>query len=187
MKKKNSLAILAVVFLLFLVSSCAQPQVPEKENKKSAAPSLKPFINEKYGFSFIHSTEWQEITSDLPDRWALRGDDENTIVFVVSPAQSQDVLTLGRAQAMRDMFDGKQASELTPEDLAGVFAIIKLDTFNNKEWYTYGIKFSNKQLDSLISGTVCNGNEIVLVLVNDAQAFDNSQEIYTGILESFKC
>ena len=65
--------------------------------------------------------------------------------------------------------------------------MVKLAAFNDATWYTYAINFSDKNVNSIVSGTLCNDNEINLVLVSDFGTFDKSKVIYSDMLNSFEC
>ena len=65
--------------------------------------------------------------------------------------------------------------------------MVKLASFNGKTWYTYAIKFSDKNVDSIVSGTLCDDNEINLVMVSSFDSYEKNKIIYSDMLTSFKC
>lgn len=172
--------IVAVLAVLVFLAGCTQVE------KKPAAQELA-FKSDKYGFSFNYPSGWRESNADLPDRWALLGKDNSTILLLVSKPRSSDLVTLGRSQAIRDLYDKEKMSSLKEEDIKKVFEIVKIENFNGIQWYSYGMKFSDKNIDSLVSGTICKGNEIMMVVVSTPKSFDMNREIYMGMLGSFKC
>ena len=65
--------------------------------------------------------------------------------------------------------------------------MVKIDSFNGRNWFTYGINFSSKNLNSLVSGALCGDNEVIFVLVSDFSTFDKNKNEYTNILNTFNC
>ncbi|HLG23421.1 MAG TPA: hypothetical protein VI564_00660 [Candidatus Nanoarchaeia archaeon] len=181
--KKNTKFFLPV-FIVFLIISLAGCKKPDAVPKK---PEILHFQSGKYGFSFDYPSEFEEVTRDLPDKWALIDGNKNTMLFVVNKAEIKDIRSLAMSQALRDLHNGSGISQLKKEDIEQVMQNVKFTSFNNNTWYTYGMKFSDKDVESLISGILCGDEEIVFVLVNDAVTFDIRQQIYSKMLESFKC
>jgi len=168
--------------LLILAAGC--------KNAKSSeitGMGVLQFKSEAYGFSFSYPDKWEEVSRDLPDKWALLDKNRNTILFLVNKAQKNDLLALGRLQALRDVYNEDKIPDLSEAELQKTFEIVKLEYFNNREWYTYGIKFSDKDVNSLVSGTLCQGNEIVFVLVSDYLSFDKNKATYTNMISTFEC
>ena len=153
---------------------------------ETKTPQTLNFVNEKYGFSFSYPSGWEEVTRDLPDKWAILDKNKNTILFVVNEAKVKDIRSLAMSQALRDLHNGSIAT-LKQEEINTVMENVKFASFNNNTWYTYGMKFSDKGVESLVSGILCGDKEIVFVLVNDELTFNLRQGMYLGILESFKC
>ena len=174
-----------LVPILILFVSCKQEQ--EFNTETIGKTDFLQFASKKYDFSFSYPYGWGEITRDLPDKWALMDKNKNTILFIVNRAQGNDLLALGRSQALRDLYNENNISNLKRDDVKKIFEIVKLEYFNNQSWYTYGIKFSDKNVNSLVSGTLCEDNEITLVLVNDFLSFDKNKEAYSKILNTFEC
>ena len=177
-------------FILFMLSAlvlagCKQKQ--EFNAESTVKTEVLHFKNEKYGFSFSYPSGFEEVTKDLPDRWALLDKNKNTILFIVNKARTRNLLSLGRSQALRDLYDDNKISDIKQDAAKKIFETVKLDTFNNRTWYTYGIKFSDKNVDSLVSGTLFKDNEIMLVIVNDFLSFDKNKEAYTKMLSTFEC
>lgn len=183
-----ALLLIQVIIIIGCVQGPVQDINPDIEKKvESSNSSLLKFKSEKYGFSFSYPGGWEAAAGDLPDRWALLDKNRNTILFMVNRAQSDNLLLLGRSQALRDLYDEEEVSRLKEEDMKNILEIVKLDNFNNRPWYTYGIKFSDKNVHSLVSGTLCGDNEIILVLASNILYFDKSKADYTGILGTFEC
>ena len=169
------------ILMVILVVGC------KKEEFNAEDAGTTPFKSEKYGFSFSYPQKWEEISKDLPDRWALLDKNKNPILFLVSRAQSKDLIVLGRSQALRDLYPNNTISDLKQDKLKEVIEIVKLESFGNQTWYTYGIRFPGKNVNSLVSGTLCGDNEIVLVLVSDPLYFDENQGVYKRMLSTFEC
>lgn len=175
---------IAIPFLLIIVLGCAKDQ---KTNIKSQDSSVLKFKSGQYGFSFSYPSDWKEINRDLPDKWALLDKDKNTILFLVNKAQSNNLLVLGRSQALRDLYPNNTVSDLKQQKIKELIKTVKLESFNNQSWYVYGVKFSDKNVDSLVSGTLCKDNEVMFVLVSDFLSFDGNTQTYKKILSTFEC
>jgi hypothetical protein len=174
--------LIVVVMLLFLVSCTNQ----QKHNEIEENRDLADFKSEKYGFSFSFPGNWEEVTKDLPDRWAIVNN-KDTILFTVNKAQIKNLLALGKIQAIRDLYSEASTDKIEQEKVDEVNKMVKLATFNNKTWYTYAIKFSDKNVDSIVSGTLCNDNEINLVMVSSFDTYEKNEIIYSEMLNSFIC
>lgn len=174
--------LLLSIFMLFLIG-CIVPKEPTEaaENK-----NLVNFKSEKYGFSFSFPSSWKEVTKDLPDRWAIVNN-KDTVILTVNKAQIKNLLALGKIQAIRDIYPEAGNDKIEQKKVDEVNSILKLATFNDATWYTYAIKFSDKNVNSIVSGTLCNDNEINLVMVSDFDTFDKSKAIYSDMLNSFEC
>jgi hypothetical protein len=176
-------AIMVGMMLLFLVGCSGQ----QKLNGVKKNKNLVNFNNEKYGFSFSFPSDWDEATKDLPDRWAIMNKNKDIILFTVNKAQFKNLLALGKIQALRDLYPNEKANKIEQNDIDKINSIVKLRSFNNKTWYTYAIKFSDGGVNSIISGTLCDDNEINLVMVSNPNSFKINTLIYTDMLNSFKC
>ncbi|MEK6946651.1 MAG: hypothetical protein AABX32_03505 [Nanoarchaeota archaeon] len=171
------------LFLITLIAGCGN-----KPTDDTGSISQKLiFRSENYGFSFEYPSGMEEITKDLPDRWALLDNRKNTILFMVSKPKVKDTLAAGRLQALRDFYNDDNISNLKEEDVKKVFSVVKLENFNNETWYTYGINFNDKNADSLVSGILCDDNEIILVVVSESSHFEQNKLTYINLLNSFKC
>lgn len=169
--------LLIIAFFVLLPASCG---------KTDASKDSSSFTSEEYGFSFDFPGGWEEITKDLPNRWAILNG-KNTILFTTNKATTQNLMALGKIQALRDLYPPASENKLSQEDLDRINEMVIIETFSGREWYTYGVRFSDKSIDSIISGTLCSGNEINLVLVSEYDAFESNKELYLAILNSFKC
>jgi hypothetical protein len=168
--------VIIIILVLLLIVGCSK----KHETKKNENDEYSIYQNKKYGFSFSYPVSWEEVKNDEPNRWAILDKQRNVILVVVNNATSSDLLKLGKAQAIKDYYPRKI-------DEKKINDIVKLRYFNSKKWYTYAIKFSDKNIDSIVSGTLCNGKEINLVLVTNNMDYDKNKEIYIAILNSFKC
>ena len=71
-----------VFFLLIItVAGCSNERIDIVDNADAA--KLKVLVNENYGFSFSYPSDWQEVTKDLPERWAILKDG-STMLFTVN-------------------------------------------------------------------------------------------------------
>ncbi|MBI3027252.1 hypothetical protein HYY70_03990 [Candidatus Woesearchaeota archaeon] len=173
-----------IVMLLAIAAGCSKEQ--EQSTKVQGTEPLS-FKNEKYGFSFSYPSDWEEIKRDLPEKWALLDKNKNTILFVVNKAKSNDLLSAGMSQALSDLYPNRTMQDVGLDNLREIARTVKLETFNGKKWYTYGINFSGKSAESLISGTLCQEYEIIFVLVSGSAPFSNNKEEYVKLLNTFRC
>lgn len=173
-----------IAFLLALAAGCSKEQ---KQATSAQGTWPLSFKNDQYGFSFSYPSGWEEISKDLPEKWALLDKNKNTILFVVNKAKSNDLLSAGMSQALSDLYPNKTMQDVGLDNLREVARTVKLDTFNGKKWYTYGIRFSDKSAESLISGTLCDDYEIIFVLVSGSSSFGVNKEEYVKLLNTFKC
>ena len=58
-------------------------------------------------------------------------------------------------QAMRDLNPEGDADQSRIDEIK---TMVGLREFNGREWYTYAIKFSDKNVNSIVSGTLCGDN-----------------------------
>ncbi len=184
MNRKTLAFPLAFIFVLAISSCTAQKEFQDAANAQEEGD--KSFKNEKYGFSFSYAPGWDEVTRDLPDKWAIIDENKNTLLFVVNAPKTSNVLELGQIRALSDFFNDEQISKLTKEEIGQVVGIVQLEKFNERSWYTYGIK-SNKYLsNSLVSGTIC-GQYDVMVVLTGTSINESSKDAYLKILNSFAC
>ena len=174
--------LILVILILFLVSCTGRVKSDNlKENE-----NWVNFKNERYGFSFSFPQSWTEVTKDLPDKWAIL-DNEDTIIFTVNKADSDNLMVLGKIQAIRDLYPNNNTKKIEQEKVDEVNKIVNLKLFNNKNWYTYAIEFSGKNVNSIVSGTLCGEYEINLVMVSSFDSYEKNKIVYGGVLDSFKC
>ena len=170
-----SLLISAVLCIgLILAAGCGEKSTPGV------------FKSEEYGLSFSFPEGWDEVTKDLPERWAIMHNDD-VILFTVNTADTKDLMELGKRQAIRDLYSEENSEEVSQEKIDEVDNILKLDSFNDREWYTYALKFSGKNINSIVSGTLCGENEINLVMVSSLDSYEKNMAIYNDMLNSFEC
>ena len=122
----------------------------------------------------------------MPDRWAIVNN-KDIILFTVNKANIKNLLALGKIQAIRDLYPEAADSKIEQEKVDDVNKMVRLTNLNNKTWYTYAIKFSDKNVDSIVSGTLCGDNEIDLVMVSSFDSYGKNEAIYSEMLASFKC
>lgn len=167
--------------LLLVLVGCTTGFVPKEQQKTGI------FTSVDYSFSFSYPPEWNEVTKDLPNKWAIVDANSDAILFTVNPAQVQNLALLGNFQAIRDVYQVENYTGLSPEKMDAISKIVKLQTFGNQEFYTYAIEFKDKGVQSIVSGTLCGEKEVTIVLVSrDDTALIQSQ-IYTDLLSSFSC
>ena len=177
----------ALSLLSFIACSTHSTTTTGNAVSETKKTELLKFQNEAYGFSFFYPSGWRESRADLPQRWAIVDNGRGTIIFLVSKARSNDILTLGRSQAVRDIYESKTIANLTTAKLKEVVQMVRADKFNNRSWYTYGLSFPSKGLTSLVSGTLCGQNEVMVILVSDLASFEEKKNTYMNLLNSFEC
>jgi hypothetical protein len=166
------------IFSLILLVGC----VPDAQQ-----PPEGVFISQEYGFSFSHPTGWREVTQDLPNKWAIVDENSDAILFTVNNAQVNNLALLGTFQAIRDVYQVENYTGLSQEKMDVISKIVKMQTFGSQEFYTYAIDFRDKGIQSIVSGTLCGTKEITLVLVSKEDTAALKMQLYTDLLNSFKC
>ena len=184
--KCKSVVFFAMIASFILLSGCAKQSGLNKSEAKKNNEIYK-MSNDAYNFSFSYQSGWDEIKRDLPQKWAIVSPSKDTMLFVVDKAKSNNTLALGRSQALRDLYPQNKVTELNGEKLKEVFSIVTLKSLNNNTWYTYGLQFADKNISSIVSGTICNGNEIIIVMVSRYESLVENEDNYAKILNSFKC
>ena len=174
---KNILSILLLPLLLF---GCAQAGT--QEAKKEGI-----FTSSEYSFSFSYPSDWSEVTRDLPNKWAIVDANSDAILFTVNNAQVQNLALLGNFQAIRDVYQVENYSGLSPDKLDAISKIVKLETFGDREFYTYAIDFKDKGVQSIVSGTLCAQKEVTIVFISKIETATAKTPVYTDLLDSFKC
>lgn len=182
---RKNLCFVSCIFLVFAVLGC---NIMQNQSAGSTdSKKMLKFRSDAYNFSFDYPFGWEETARDLPSKWAIVDKDKDTILFIVNPVQINDLMILGRSQALRDLHPNGEVSKLTKSELQKIVDIVKFEQFSNRTWYTYGMEFSSKNVDSFVSGTICHNNEIMLVLVSNIKEYSNNKELYENILKSFQC
>lgn len=164
---KNFL-ILFLIIPIILFNGCNGDE-PLKDS------GMKSFQNKEHGFSFYFPDSWEEVNNDLPDRWAIKKN-QDTVIFTVNNAEGKTLSGLAKEQLKRDM----------PED-PDYEDQLNIMTFKEKEWYTYAINYQDQGVNTIVSGTICNDKEINMVLVSNIASFEENRIIYSFMLESFRC
>ncbi len=170
---------LLVCFALVLFG-CTPKSTDDQEIQ---IPLSNKFQSTEYGFSFTYPNGWDEVTRDLPDKWALVKASD-TLLFTVANATLADLLALGKIQALQDI---QGDSPLTQQQITMVEQVVGIAKFNERDWYTYAIDFSDKNVDTIVSGTICGNREVMLVLVSNKNNYEINRELYTSMLNSFSC
>ena len=141
--------LLIVVFLAGCKElQTSEPNLTIDSNVKNES-NITKFISDKYGFSFVYPADWEQVARDLPERWAMVDADKNTILFIVNKARSDDLMQLGRSQALRDLYDEYDISNVKQEDLVSVIKIVKLEEFSNLQWYT-SVSYTHLTLPTIL-------------------------------------
>ena len=166
---------LIVVFAI--LGGCAAEQPSDKST----------FSSPEYSFSFFYPSDWKEVTQDLPNKWAIVDENSDAILFTVNSAQVDNIALLGNFQAIRDLYQVENYTGLSPDKMDAISKIVKIEQFNGREFYTYAIDFKDKGVQSLISGTLCNGKEVTIVLVTQAETAAEKTMVYSDLLNSFTC
>ena len=169
-----------LVFLILLIGCSKFPSEGEESTTSF-------FTSPQYSFSFSYPSEWQEVTEDLPNKWAIKDESQDTILFTVNKAPFDNLALLGNLQAVRDLYEMENQSGLSEEKMDAISKIVKLKEYSSAQFYTYAIDFSDKNVQSIVSGTVCNGQEITIVLVAHTTASIEKTAVYESLLDSFEC
>jgi len=64
---------------------------------------------------------------------------------------------------------------------------VKIIRTKKVSWYTYAIDFPSKNVKSVVSGTLCDGKEITIVLVTKNEDYEKNMEYYLEMIGSFEC
>ncbi|MBU1870544.1 hypothetical protein KKF17_00225, partial [Patescibacteria group bacterium] len=174
--------ILMIGMVLLFLAGCN----PQKSDDFNEIKNLDNFKSKEFGFSFSFPSSWNEVARDLPERWAIINN-EDTILFTVNKAQIKNLAAMGKIQALRDLYPETSDNKIEQEKIDEVNSMVKLASFNNKTWYTYAIKFPDKNVNSIVSGTLCGDNKINLVMVSSFDTFDENEIAYSSMLNSFEC
>jgi hypothetical protein len=177
--KKFQAAILLVLSMLLI--GCNSGEVITKDDKTGI------FTSSEYSFSFSYPPEWNEITKDLPGKWAIVDANSDAILFTVNNVQVQNLALLGNFQAIRDVYQVENYTGLSPEKMDAISKIVKLQKFGENEFYTYAVDFKDKGVQSIVSGTLCGQKEVTIVLVSREDTAMVKSQVYTDLLESFAC
>ena len=141
------------------------------------------FINyesKEHGFSFLYPDSFKEADKEK-DRFAFIDKDKDVILFIINKNPlTNDLLTLGKEQAYKDF-----STQLTSKE--NIEKQVKIMRAEKRSWYTYAIDFPEKNVKSIVSGTLCGEKEIVVVLVTKNNDYEENKEYYLEMLRSFKC
>jgi hypothetical protein len=174
-----------MLFIAFLfLAGCGEQQKHIEEGIEESKDMLS-FKSADYGFSFLFPATWKEVKEGLPRKWAIVNENKDIIIFTVNDAPLNDLLALGKIQALRDL--QPKGGMVGQGEIDSVNKVVRLISLNSKNWYTYAMQFSDKNVSSIVSGTLCSDKEVNLVLVSNIDSFDLNKGIYIDILNSFEC
>ena len=89
------------------------------------------------------------------------------------------------SHAIKDVFE-EPVQGIEQSKLEEIAKMLSLQQFNGKEWFTYGLKSGN--VNSLVSGTLCNGKEILIAyVIMDSNSLESGKTAYHNLLNSFEC
>ncbi|MBL7055890.1 hypothetical protein ISS07_03190 [Candidatus Woesearchaeota archaeon] len=108
------------------------------------------------------------------------------MIFTVEDAKVLNLAALGKIRALGDIYPANTGT-FEQEKVDRINELVNPVSFNDQEWYTYAIQFADKEAKSIVSGTICNGNEITLVMISDFDSYEGIKESYTEMLETFSC
>ena len=175
---------LVLLVIAAAVMACSNSSPKPQDITGQAAEGVSLFTSQ-YGLSFKYPDSWAPSDRDLPDRWSARDNKNNTLIMLISNANGKDLQTLGKEQVVQDLFPTPES--VTPERIKQAHGILHMQPFGKQSWFTYGVKFSEKGVNSLVSGTLCGNNEILMVLVSDLETFEFNKKKYIDVRTSFKC
>ena len=117
------------------------------------------------------------------ERWAILDKDNNAILIMVNQnIPTNDTWELGLKQAEADMSGNLGlGSSVVPKDE------IRIQDLGGRKWYTYGLRYDEQKMNAAISGTICNSNEIRIILITEEESYVNNIRQYLKILKSFRC
>ncbi len=170
-----------LIFLPIILVGCASGNIANEQKKEGI------FASSEYSFSFSYPSDWNEVTRDLPNKWAIVDANGDAILFTVNTAPVQNLGLLGNFQAIRDVYQVENYTGLSPEKMDAISKIVKLQAFGQQEFYTYAIDFKDKGVQSIVSGTLCGTREVTIVLVSKEDTAAIKSQIYTDMLETFVC
>ena len=172
--RKGVLVIFSLICLLLL--SCIKQPGSSEVNKIPAVL----YKNTEYNYAFFYPQNWN-VTKDIdPRKWAITDKSNNAIVMIVKQNISFDLVQLGQVEAKNDYLP----NVISDNEVANIVKIMKSD---HAQFFTYALRFDQKGLDTIVSGTVCNGNEIEFILVANNDDFEQKKFTYLQLVNSFNC
>lgn len=142
--------------------------------------SFSTYKSKEYGFSFLYPDSFREADKE-EDRFAFVDEDNNAILFIINENPStNEIRELGREQAYKDF-----STQLTSKE--EMDKQVKIIRTKKVSWYTYAIDFPSKNVKSVVSGTLCDGKEITIVLVTKNEDYEKNMEYYLEMIGSFEC
>ncbi|MBW2975365.1 hypothetical protein KY366_06620 [Candidatus Woesearchaeota archaeon] len=167
MEHKTSILFFCLILLIFPLAGCRSKSL------------ISEYKSKEHGFSFLCPKSFKE-TSKEENRFALLDKEDNAILFIIeNDPKETDILSLGKEQAYKDF-----SEEFSDEEIEELVRTIRTE---KGRWYTYAIDFPEKSVKSIVSGTLCRGKEISIVLVTKDRDYGKNKDYYTGIISSFEC
>jgi hypothetical protein len=164
--KKQAICLLCLLLAAIISTSCSRK-------------TLEEYKNDEYGFSFMRPAAFKEASHET-DRFALLDKEKNAILFITNTQPiSKDILTLGETQAASDLPGDLEESDISKQ--------VSIMNIHQRNWFTYAIDFPGEDIKSIVSGTLCNNNEVIVVLVTKNQFYEENQRQYLAILSTFEC
>lgn len=188
-----------LVLMILFAFGCSNALKMQNEEKSKQAEVVQDgddsrFVSEAYGFSFDVPDEWKKVTHDLPNHYAVQHPEysENVIIMVVDDAPGNDespefLYGRGLRQVVGDMYGDVEPETLNKDQVNDASRQLSLKSVHNIDWYTYGMRFEENQVNTIISGTICDEKEVLFVLVSDETNLLDNQIVYGTMLDSFSC
>jgi hypothetical protein len=143
--------------------------------------NISAYENPAFGFSVEYPSFWNGSSPKLQDRWGIYDEKKNAILFIGTPNVYGNTLEdLGIAQMEQDLLPAMESKDKLRD-------LLRIIDVNNRSWYTYAIEYKDRAMESIVSGTLCGGNEVNIVMVSSNEDFNTTKDIYVGIMSSFAC
>lgn len=181
--KKVTLIILTLLISL-LMFGCKNKATETEDNLYATQDSpygAKVYQNDFLGFKVLYPASWNDSATKEQDKFGISDDKRNAILFMgqkISVNKTLDqmgILQLKQDYELKNVTDSQ--AEKYMQKLRG----------ENITWYTYAIGYKNNDVESIVSGTICKDKHITIVLVSNSESYNITKQIYTRVLQSFKC
>ncbi len=179
-KKSGNFFLLAIISLAILfIISCTSHGTGKASSQASA---FSKYENPDFGFSVMYPSSWNQSAQKLSDKWGITDADNNAVLFMASPLTAGTNLSqLAMEQIKHDLGSG----QLPPEQQ--IQKVIRIIDVGNITWYTYGLGYKDKNIESIVSGTICGSGEINIILVSNPSDYNRTRDVYTAIMQSYAC